>query len=72
MYPASTFFEMVAGVRPAFPDNIPKVRVRGHTIHVNGMFRHGFLLAPTLAVLVADYLESGAVDNRVFEVESPP
>jgi glycine oxidase len=58
--------EAGAGVRPALPDNIPKVIVRGRTLHVNGMFRHGFLLAPTLAELVADYLETGATDPRVF------
>jgi glycine oxidase len=62
--------EMGAGVRPAFSDNVPKVRVAGRTIHVNGLFRHGFLLAPVLSVLVADYLETGALDNRVFEVKS--
>jgi glycine oxidase len=33
---------------------------------VNGLYRHGFLLAPALAELVADYLESGAIDERVF------
>jgi glycine oxidase len=62
--------EMGAGVRPAFADNIPKVRVQGRTIHVNGLFRHGFLLAPVLSTLVADYLDTGAMDNRVFEMES--
>lgn len=60
--------EMGAGVRPAFADNIPKVRVQGRTIHVNGLFRHGFLLAPVLSVLVAEYLDTGAMDNRVFEM----
>ena len=55
-----------AGVRPAFADNVSKVIVHGQTIHVNGLYRHGFLLAPALAMLVADYLGSGAMDNRVF------
>jgi glycine oxidase len=45
-----------AGVRPAFPDNAPKVVVAGRHILVNGLYRHGFLLAPALAELVADYL----------------
>ena len=62
--------EMGAGVRPAFSDNTPKIIVRGSTIHVNGLYRHGFLLAPALASLVADYLESGKIDNRVFLVEA--
>lgn len=69
LHPAFGEAEIVeagAGVRPAFPDNVPKIVVRGRTIHVNGLYRHGFLLAPALAELVAGYLESGAIDNRVF------
>jgi glycine oxidase len=61
--------ELAAGVRPAFADNVPKIVVRGRTIHVNGLYRHGFLLAPVLAELVADYLVTGAQDERVFRVE---
>ena len=61
--------DMGAGVRPAFSDNVPKIVVRGRTIHVNGLYRHGFLLAPVLAELVADFLATGAADNRVFRVE---
>jgi glycine oxidase len=60
--------EAGAGVRPALPDNVPRIIVRGATIHVNGLYRHGFLLAPALAELVADYLETGVIDNRVFRV----
>ena len=44
--------------------------MRGRTIHVNGLYRHGFLLAPVLAELVADYLATGAVDDRVFKMEA--
>jgi glycine oxidase len=62
--------DMGAGVRPSFPDNVPKIVVRGQTLHVNGLYRHGFLLAPALAELVAGYLETGAIDNRVFRVEA--
>jgi glycine oxidase len=62
--------EAAAGVRPAFADNVPKIVVRGRSIHVNGLYRHGFLLAPALAVLVADYLDGGAVDQRVFMRET--
>jgi glycine oxidase len=63
--------EIGAGVRPAFADNVPKIVVRGGTIHVNGLFRHGFLLAPVLADLVARYLETGAIDSRVFVMDQP-
>jgi glycine oxidase len=55
-----------AGVRPAFPDNVPKIVVRGRTLYVNGLYRHGFLLAPVLAQQVAQHLEGGATDERIF------
>ncbi|MFD1883151.1 FAD-dependent oxidoreductase [Paracoccus pacificus] len=38
-----------AGLRPAFPDNVPRLRQDGDRIHLNGMYRHGFLMAPALA-----------------------
>ena len=45
--------ETGAGIRPAFPDNLPRVTEAGHTLHVNGLYRHGFLLAPAMAGEVA-------------------
>ncbi|MFZ1104166.1 MAG: FAD-dependent oxidoreductase [Hyphomicrobiaceae bacterium] len=63
--------EAGAGVRPAFPDNVPRVMVRGRTLYVNGLYRHGFLMAPALAVRVAEYLETGAVDERVLLLDQP-
>ncbi len=55
-----------AGVRPAFPDNRPRIIVAKGYIYVNGLYRHGFLLAPVMAELVAGYLETGAIDPEVF------
>lgn len=54
--------DMSAGVRPAFPDNVPRARVvdGGRSIMVNGAYRHGFLLAPVLAQAVVGYLEGGS------------
>lgn len=51
--------ELSAGVRPAFDDNIPRIGLGGKCISVNGAYRHGFLLAPALAEIVADHLELG-------------
>lgn len=45
--------EMSAGVRPAFPSNLPAIREKDGTIFVNGFHRHGFLMAPVLARRVA-------------------
>lgn len=42
--------------RPAFPDNLPRIRQDGPLIRANGLFRHGFLLAPALARMVAELI----------------
>jgi glycine oxidase len=68
VHPAFAEAEVVdlgAGVRPAFPDNVPRAVVRegGRRILVNGAYRHGFLLGPVLARTVADYIESGATSE---------
>jgi glycine oxidase len=55
-----------AGVRPSFPDNAPKVIVRDRRILVNGLYRHGFLVSPILARIVADYIDSGAKREGVL------
>lgn len=62
--------EMSAGVRPAFADNIPRIFVRGHTIHVNGAFRHGFMLAPVMAAAVQAYVTDGVVRADLMTIES--
>lgn len=45
--------ETAAGLRPAFADNVPAIRQEDGKIYVNGMFRHGFLMAPYLAEQLA-------------------
>jgi glycine oxidase len=47
--------EINADLRPAFTTNLPAIRRIGSRTHfVNGLFRHGFLLAPMMARQVAD------------------
>lgn len=55
--------EMGVGVRPAYPDNLPRVTVDGDVISVNGFYRHGFLLAPAMAGQVATIL-TNSIPNR--------
>jgi glycine oxidase len=59
--------EFGAGLRPAFPDNLPRIDARGRRITVNGLYRHGFLLAPALAELTVAYIAKGAIDNEVMQ-----
>ncbi|MEM7470517.1 MAG: glycine oxidase ThiO [Pseudomonadota bacterium] len=48
--------EIGVDARPAFPDNLPRIRQDGNVITANGLFRHGFLLAPALARMVAELI----------------
>lgn len=59
--------EFGSGLRPAYPDNLPRIGVRGGNISVNGLYRHGFLLAPALAELTLSYVERGQIDNEVMQ-----
>lgn len=40
---------LIAQARPAFFDNQPRVRIKPGLIAANGLFRHGWLLAPVIA-----------------------
>jgi glycine oxidase len=64
----ASILDMGAGIRPAFPDNVPRILIEkdGRVIRVNGAYRHGFLLAPVLAKTVADYLSDGRREGPLF------
>ncbi len=55
--------EIKAGVRPAYPDNLPRIMAAGDgIISCNGLFRHGYLLAPAMAECVAALAAGGEHD----------
>ncbi|NNM72383.1 FAD-dependent oxidoreductase [Enterovirga sp. DB1703] len=58
--------ELGAALRPAFPDHAPRIVVTGRRIAVNGLYRHGFLIAPALGEIVANYVAHGTRDNEVM------
>jgi glycine oxidase len=58
--------EFGSGLRPAFPDNLPRIAIDQSRIAVNGLYRHGFLLAPALAELTLGYVARGVIDNEVM------
>jgi len=41
-------------LRPALPDNLPRIDARAGIVRINGLFRHGWLIAPAM---VEDALE---------------
>ena len=61
--------EIGTGVRPAFADNVPRIRRTGGTLHVNGLYRHGFLMAPALARRVTEVLLDGRHFAEVMDSE---
>jgi glycine oxidase len=59
--------EIGTGVRAAFSDNLPRLTWHDGTLHVNGLFRHGFLLAPALARRAAQVLLGNAHFPEVMD-----
>ncbi len=59
--------EFGSGLRPAFSDNLPRIAIDKQKISVNGLYRHGFLLAPALAELALGYVVRGVIDNEVMQ-----
>ncbi|WP_037083010.1 MULTISPECIES: glycine oxidase ThiO [unclassified Rhizobium] len=50
--------ETGVGIRPAFADNFPRVVLEHDAVVLNGLYRHGFLLAPAMAQDAADLVFS--------------
>lgn len=59
--------EFGAGLRPAFPDNLPRVTVDNSRIVVNGLYRHGFLIAPAVAEATVAHVTGERTDNEVIQ-----
>lgn len=56
--------ETGTGIRPAFPDNVPRLIETSDGLAVAGMYRHGFLLAPALAREAAERLTTTHASER--------
>ncbi len=63
--------ETLTGLRPAFPDNLPRIRHRPGLLRINGLYRHGYLLAPALTGLACDFIENGKPDAAFASVFEP-
>ncbi len=50
--------ETGVAARPAFPDNLPHIRRNGNKFYLNGLYRHGFLLAPAMATMAVQALQN--------------
>ncbi len=53
--------EIATQCRPTLPDNLPAIRHLGpRVLQINGMYRHGFLIAPALLDVVMELVHTGA------------
>lgn len=59
--------EIGTDARPAFPDNVPRLVMRGGVLHLNGLYRHGYLMAPVLAQMAAEFLMNGTRPELMHE-----
>lgn len=66
-FAGAELLETGADLRPAYPDNVPRVTVNGRVVRLNGLFRHGYLMAPALAAQAVDYLTKGITGDLVHE-----
>ncbi|WP_286234026.1 glycine oxidase ThiO [Thalassotalea sediminis] len=54
----------VSQLRPAFSDNLPRINIDNRVIHVNGLYRHGFLIAPVVLAQLTHAVEA-VIGNKV-------
>jgi glycine oxidase len=59
--------EIGCDIRPAFPDNLPRIVRSGQVLRVNGFYRHGYLLAPSIARMAASVVLDGAHFPEVMD-----
>jgi glycine oxidase len=72
LHPAFGEAEIVetgVGVRPAFADNFPDVRRQDNTVFVNGLYRHGYLLAPAMADRAADMIAAMTQEKETSDAD---
>lgn len=52
--------EIATQARPTLPDNLPALRKSGpRCVQINGLYRHGFLIAPALLDVVLELMDTG-------------
>lgn len=56
--------EMNARNRPAFRHNEPEIIVEDRLIQINGLYRHGFMVAPKIVLEVGRFLSTSKFDQK--------
>lgn len=53
---------LTAGIRPAYENNLPQIKTEGNITTANGLFRHGYLLAPVIAEAITTHINGQTHD----------
>ena len=63
-FAVAKILHLQSGVRAAYPDNLPRLQIdsQNRYMRCNGLFRHGYLLAPVLACCIEKYITEGQPD----------
>lgn len=64
----SSIIDLKMGVRPAFNDNLPRITCEKGIVRVNGLYRHGFLLAPILAQWLGNAIHNEELKTNDFHI----
>lgn len=59
--------ELKSGLRPTLSNNEPKIWQNNNLIRVNGLFRHGYLLAPTMVEQCLALIEKAPVQPPFYK-----
>lgn len=52
--------DMQSGLRPSYDDNLPRIINDKNIISANGLYRHGWLMAPMMAKIIKDIITGNA------------
>jgi len=68
--------EVATQARPTLADNLPHIRCAGpRSVQINGLYRHGFLIAPAMLDAVMQWLHTGQhpmADNWGLRFDTAP
>ncbi len=59
--------EQAVNLRPAYADNNPRVSIEPGLISANGLFRHGYLLAPAVVSHILACFDNNGLNNNGFD-----
>ncbi|WP_096085276.1 FAD-dependent oxidoreductase [Agaribacterium haliotis] len=62
--------KMDSNCRPALKNNLPQIQVHNRVLRINGLFRHGYLLAPAVAEQVLAVIQKQKVCNTHSAIDS--